>query len=292
MLCATKEDQQRWIELLIQEQRTNSSLVKSSTTSRVSCNLPPYTRLSRYFAKLVKKKIIRPELLKKLLYLQYILKPDLTNVKMRKPNVTTYALYPMPVSDRYRSSDIETSKIIDQQFVGTSTLRKSTLTLDVKYALGDLDLSTVGIANDSTLTESVSERNSIHEVSKSLPVAGNVIIDRQKDETMTHVANFPLSFPIGRDVHRSRLNAIKKHVDVKITANCWKSIEPNEEQPTTIISAQRPIVCACNEDCKHRYAISTRQEFDSCTDVSVNSLDSGMAESCRLNSSEIDQFFV
>ncbi|XP_017799033.1 PREDICTED: rho guanine nucleotide exchange factor 7 isoform X2 [Habropoda laboriosa] len=34
VLCATKEDQQRWIELLIQEQTTNNSLVKSSTTSR------------------------------------------------------------------------------------------------------------------------------------------------------------------------------------------------------------------------------------------------------------------
>ncbi|XP_076632036.1 rho-type guanine nucleotide exchange factor isoform X3 [Colletes latitarsis] len=36
VLCATKEDQQRWIELLIQEQTTSSSLVKSSTTSRIS----------------------------------------------------------------------------------------------------------------------------------------------------------------------------------------------------------------------------------------------------------------
>ncbi|KOX76193.1 Rho guanine nucleotide exchange factor 7 [Melipona quadrifasciata] len=41
VLCATKEDQQRWIELLIQEQ-TSNSLVKSPTTSRVSYNLPPY----------------------------------------------------------------------------------------------------------------------------------------------------------------------------------------------------------------------------------------------------------
>ncbi|XP_076245799.1 rho-type guanine nucleotide exchange factor isoform X2 [Calliopsis andreniformis] len=37
VLCATKEDQQRWIELLIQEQITNNNLVKSSTTSRI-CN--------------------------------------------------------------------------------------------------------------------------------------------------------------------------------------------------------------------------------------------------------------
>ncbi|XP_020720479.2 rho guanine nucleotide exchange factor 7 isoform X2 [Bombus terrestris] len=35
VLCGTKEDQQRWIELLIQEQTTNNSLVKSSTTSRI-----------------------------------------------------------------------------------------------------------------------------------------------------------------------------------------------------------------------------------------------------------------
>ncbi|XP_043585413.1 rho guanine nucleotide exchange factor 7 [Bombus pyrosoma] len=35
VLCGTKEDQQRWIELLIQEQTTNNSLVKSSPTSRI-----------------------------------------------------------------------------------------------------------------------------------------------------------------------------------------------------------------------------------------------------------------
>ncbi|XP_068974372.1 rho guanine nucleotide exchange factor 7 isoform X2 [Bombus flavifrons] len=35
VLCGSKEDQQRWIELLIQEQTTNNSLVKSSTTSRI-----------------------------------------------------------------------------------------------------------------------------------------------------------------------------------------------------------------------------------------------------------------
>ncbi|XP_076668285.1 rho-type guanine nucleotide exchange factor isoform X2 [Andrena cerasifolii] len=39
VLCATKEDRQRWIELLIQEQITSSSLVKSSTTSRI-CSQP------------------------------------------------------------------------------------------------------------------------------------------------------------------------------------------------------------------------------------------------------------
>ncbi|OAD52161.1 Rho guanine nucleotide exchange factor 7, partial [Eufriesea mexicana] len=45
VLCATKEDQQHWIELLIQEQITSNSLVKSSTALRVSYNLPPYVRI-------------------------------------------------------------------------------------------------------------------------------------------------------------------------------------------------------------------------------------------------------
>ncbi|XP_076632033.1 rho-type guanine nucleotide exchange factor isoform X1 [Colletes latitarsis] len=307
VLCATKEDQQRWIELLIQEQTTSSSLVKSSTTSRVSCNLPPYARLSRYFAKLVRRKIIRPELLKKLLYLQYILKPDLSNVKMRKPNVTTYTLYPTQDSNRCRSNDSETSsfetnKIVGQQrHDGTSTLHKSTLILDVKYALGDLDLSTVGIRNDSSFTEFVSERNSMREATKSLPVTvftstvtlPGVVTDNVnktaangKPVCGSRLVDLPVSFPIARQLHRDRHgNAKKQYAGTATAINCWKSTGYTREQPITVASnVQHPTIRACNTDASPRQEI----DFDSRADASIRSLDSGMAESYRLNSSEIN----
>ncbi|XP_076178016.1 rho-type guanine nucleotide exchange factor isoform X2 [Ptiloglossa arizonensis] len=315
VLCATKEDQQRWIELLIQEQTTSSSLVKSSTTSRVSCNLPPYARLSRYFAKLVKRKIINPELLKKLLYLQYVLKPNLSNVKMRKPNVTTYILYPMQDSNRSRSNDsetmsFETNKIVEEQrHDKTSTLRKSTLHLDVKYAVGDIDLSTVGIRNGSSFTEFVSERNSIREASKSLPITvytstialpGIVPVTDDVNETAadsqlgygSRTADLPVSFPIARNFYRDRHGNIKRqHVGAAAAMNCWRSIGCTREQPITVTSnVQRSMICACDADCEHRYRTSTRQEIeiDSRADASMRSSDSGMAESYRMNSSEIN----
>lgn len=300
VLCATKEDRQRWIELLIQEQITSSSLVKSSTTSRVSCNLPPYTRLSKYFAKLVKKKIIRAELLKKLLYFQYVLKPDLSNVQMRKPNVTTYTLYPMQTSNRYESSDSETTnyeegkKVMEEErFVGTPTLRKSTLTLDVKYAMGDVDLSTVGVSNGSTSTGFLSERDSAREASRSLPLPvpgayqytgpGNGIsigsvttIDHVNNQTATVVNNQRDCESCFANLHcqdRSGVTSkVTKHAATTDALNSWDNTKFNREQAVSISVA----------------SVSIRQELGSHMDASVGSSDSGMAESYRLNSSEIN----
>lgn len=300
VLCTTKEERQRWIELLIQEQTASNSLVKSPTTSRVSSYLPPYARLSRYFAKLVKKKIIRPELLKKLLYLQYVLKPDMSSVKMRRPNVTTYVLFPTRTSSEERESNcseidsFDTSKHMEKRSqVGPTMLRKSTLTLDVKYALGNMDLSTVGIGKDSS-REFASEPDSIQETSKSLPVTvfnstdgcvdadnGNETVGINDRSRFTN--QFPHSFPIARNVDKERVNDV-------LTDMCWKNNGRVQEQPVSVASIEHPIVLTRNSNAEHRSRTSTLRniELDSRTNVSLDSLDSGMDESYRLNSSEIN----
>ncbi|XP_029038070.1 rho guanine nucleotide exchange factor 6 isoform X1 [Osmia bicornis bicornis] len=300
VLCTSKEERQRWIELLIQEQTASNSLVKSPTTSRVSSYLPPYARLSRYFAKLVKKKIIRPELLKKLLYLQYVLKPDMSNVKMRRPNLTTYVLFPMRTSSEERESNcseidsFDTSKLMEKRsHVGPTMLRKSTLTLDVKYALGNMDLSTVGIGKDSS-RELASESDSIQETSKSLPVtvfnsASGCIDADNRNETVgandrsRFTNQFPHSFPIVGNVDKERVNDV-------LTDICWKNNGRVQEQPVSAASIEHPIVLTRNSNTEHRFRTSTLRniELDSRTNVSLDSLDSGMDESYRLNSSEIN----
>ncbi|XP_076476433.1 rho-type guanine nucleotide exchange factor isoform X1 [Bombus vancouverensis nearcticus] len=303
VLCGSKEDQQRWIELLIQEQTTNNSLVKSSTTSRVSYSLPPYARLSRYFAKLVRQKIIRPELLKKLLYLQYVLRPDMSNVKMRRTNITTYVLHPMQTNSQdscsYNySTSFESNKIATgQPFVGTTMLRKSTLTLNVKYALPDIDLSTVGVTKGSSLTEVISTENTRGDISKSLPLVSvgssitagfannnnNVNTVSVVDEQLacrSRFTNLARSFPIGCNFHQDTFGETKKHIDVAAAIKCWKSKEFTDEQSIIINSVHHPSVPVCNSNI-----------IENCCQanvISVGSSDSGMAESYRLNSSEIN----
>lgn len=312
VFCATKEDQQRWIKLLIQEQTTNSSLIKSSMTSRVSYNLPPYVRLSRYFAKLVKKKIIRLEILKKLLYLQYILKPDMSNVKMRKTNITTYILHPMQTkSQDYCSQNSEnmTSNNIKTKHSPVETtqtmLRKSTLILEVKYALEDIDLSTIGLAHDSCLTEFASAQNGTCEISKSLSFIGiessinnfmnnnnvnNNFVDGQS-LYRSRFTNLIHSYPIGSNFHQDIFNEMEKCID---SIKCWKEKGFIDEQNKN--SVYHPSVFMCNSNinkhcCQFQTYIPKKiyQTSDFQANViSVGSLDSGMVESYRLNSSEIN----
>lgn len=312
VLCTSKEDRQCWIELLIQEQ-ASSSLVKSSTTSRVSCSLPPYTCLSRYFATLVKRKVIRAELLKKLLYVQYVLKPDLTNVKMRKSNVTTYTLYPMQVSDRCRSNDSDTTSsfelketVDNQRYPEKVTLRKSTVTLEVKYALGDVDLSTVGITNSSSLTELASECNSTRESSISLPVTVFTCTATQPD-TVTLVDNtsniagcesrftdiLPLSLSDARDLYRKRSGKVNRRLaDATFAINCSNNAALGREQSIADISINRSIIQTCNRNRGYQCLTSVRRKFDTERDIrgasSIHSSDSGMVECYRINSSEVN----
>lgn len=314
VLCATKEDQQRWIELLIQEQTTSNSLVKSSTTSRVSYNLPPYVRLSRYFAKLVKKKIICPELLKKLLYLQYVLRPDMRNVKMRRTNITTYALYPMQTSSQdcsHISGSYEQNKIkTEQSLIGPTMLRKSTLTLDVKYALGDLDLSTVGISKGSSLTEFVTAENNTRDISKSLPLVGvtssattdflnnnsvnNINIPGGQSVCRSRFTTLARSFPVNSNFQQHKFGEMKKHINATVAVKCLKSNAFTDEQPVGINSVYHLTVPECSSNviqhcCQLQTCTPEKLGFGLQTRVvSVGSLDSGMAESYRLNSFEIN----
>lgn len=136
--CPTREDRQHWIELLSQEQLLNqhgSNLQRSPTSiSHVSCcTHPPYTRLTRFFARLVRKRVIHSELLKRLLYFQYIFKPDMSSVKMRKCYLVTYHLLP---SSKVRSRTSSPLPLVQKQQV-RPVRKSSTLKLDVRYVLDD-----------------------------------------------------------------------------------------------------------------------------------------------------------
>lgn len=285
VLCVTKEERQRWIDLLNQEQGT--SLLKSPSLSRVSCHHPPYARLSRHFAKLVRRKIIYPELMKKLLYIQYILKPDMSNVKMRKCKVT-YTILPLHNSEE-SDSDVPTESCNVQE--QSRVLRKSTLIMDVRYVVDNTDLSTVGIVDNSLLTNFASRVDRgdrcTFENSKSLPA----------DATMSHVLpNVPLASRsctlnyrphCGNEFCREHLEMPYERERCGLTVNYLKAIElctdlPNRNMPIrySMTSAQRD-----NYD-------SMKGEFrETCANASLRSSDSGMAESYRLNSSEINSCY-
>lgn len=280
VLCATREERQRWIDLLIQEQCT--SLLKSPTVPRVSCHHPPYARLSRYFAKLVRRKVIYPELMKKLLYIQYVLRPDLNNVKMRKCKVT-YTIFP---TSEGSETDTPTESNVQEE---PRILRKSSLILDVRYVIDNTDLSTVGITSTSSLTNFVSKVNCDNrctfETSKSLPAGA----------TMSHVLpNIPLA---SSKSYTSNLRArnrfcrehleiphCRNHSDLIVNYKYLKAIE--EFYPK-------------NSDIPVRYSTTSTQndnsvgrEFrETCANISLRSSDSGMAESYHLPSSEINSCY-
>lgn len=277
VLCASREERQRWIEL-IQEQGT--SLLKSPTVSRVSYHHPPYARLSRYFAKLVRRKVIYPELMKKLLYIQYILKPDLSNVKMRKCNVT-YTIVPVYSSEE-TNSDISTESCNARD--ESRVLCKSTLIMDVRYVVDNTDLSTVGIAGNSSLTNFATRNygdRSTFETSKSLPAIA----------TMSHIlSNVPLAssksyasnFQARCDKFcREHLDILHKRECCSLTVNHLKAIELG---PRTLDLVQRSVISTQRDKCD-----SIEREMR--TNTSLRSSDSGMAESYHLNSSEINSSY-
>ncbi|TGZ37905.1 Rho guanine nucleotide exchange factor 7 [Temnothorax longispinosus] len=284
VLCATREERQRWIDLLIQEQCT--SLLKSPTIPRVSCHHPPYARLSRYFAKLVRRKVIYPELMKKLLYIQYVLRPDLSNVKMRKCSVT-YTIFPTSASEGSESDTLIESNVQEEPRI----LRKSSLILDVRYVTDNTDLSTVGIASTSSLTNFAPrvncENRCTFETSKSLPAGA----------TMSHVLpNVPLA---SSKSYTSNLQARNKfcrehleishgrdHSDRTVNYKYLKAIE--EFYPkNSDIPVRYSVTSAQNDNCD-----SVGREFrEMCANSSLRSSDSGMAESYHLRSSEVNSCY-
>ncbi|KAK2583895.1 hypothetical protein KPH14_001166 [Odynerus spinipes] len=282
VLCATKEERQRWIELLVQEQGTN--VLKSPTMPRVSYNHPPYTRLSRYFAKLVRKKIIEAELMKKLLYIQYVLKPDLSSVKMRRCNVT-YTIFPKKSSEYV--SDGET--ITDNENVQSppQKLRKSTLTLDVRYQVGDTDLRTLGVESTSSLTNFASRAaygdRSTFETSKSLPagpptshVLPNILLS-------TSNSVVPILLPRTHDYYRENLDVPRERMRCGATIKCWDVVELCPKIPDISNLSVRDSVTNVNRVDNENVSDGQR----ACPTTSLHSTDSGMAESYRLNSTEL-----
>lgn len=289
VLCASKEDRQRWIELLVQEQGTN--VLKSPTMPRVSYNHPPYTRLSRYFAKLVRKKIIEVELMKKLLYIQYVLKPDLSNVKMRRCNVT-YTIFPNKSNECI--SDCET--IVDNENVQDppKILRKSTLTLDVRYEVGNTDLRTFGLQSNSPLTNFVASRaaygdRSTFETSKSLPagrttshVLPNVLLS-------TSNSAVPILLPRTHDHYRENLDIPReRHTPCGGTIKCWEVVELCPKiQDVSKLSVKDTVKNLNRSDNGNL----RNEQQHLCPNTSLHSSDSGMAESYHLNSTELSSCY-
>lgn len=278
VLCATKEERQRWIDLLIQEQCT--SLLKSPTVPRVSCHHPPYARLSRYFAKLVRRKVIYPELMKKLLYIQYVLRPDMSNVKMRKCNVT-YAIFRTCTSEGSESDTLTESNVQEEPRI----LRKSSLILDVRYVVDNTDLSTVGIAGTSSLTNFAPRVNCDNrctfETSKSLPAGA----------TMSHVLpNVPLA---SSKSYTSNLQTRNKF--------CREHLEISHGRDHSDLTVNYKYLKAIDEfypknsDVPVRYSVQNDNcdsvGRETCAIISLRSLDSGMAESYHLRSSEINSCY-
>ena len=272
VFCTNKEDRQQWIDLLSQEQ--GLGLLRSPTLMpHVSCTHPPFTRLSRYYAKLVRKKIIHPELMKKLLYLQYIYKPDLSYVKMRKCTVT-YNIYPTNSQD-YRSETSSIASDYEMPFEKKKRpLHKSTLMLDVRYVLEDSPLEAQKLQLPPTSSTSLAvvnpkssqDRFSL-EASKSLPAT---VSSSQCFQSNLDATQF-------RDLCNENLNeAVNLRFGQDDVKN-WKSLdqkrafETNDEWPRSF-----------NEMAAESRLIPT---------TSLRSSDSGMADSCHFNSSEINSSY-
>lgn len=266
VLCATKEERQRWIDLLIQEQGT--SPLKSPTVSRVSCHHPPYARLSRYFAKLVRRKVIYPELVKKLLYMQYVLKPDMSDVKMRKCNVT-YVILTARSSGGSESDTSAESNVQEEPRV----LRKSSVILDVRYVIDDTDLSTVGLANTSSLTNFAPRVDRCtFETSKSLPA----------DATMSHVLPLASSKSYTPKFQVRYNEYFREHLEI-----------PHDQEQNGLTKYSKtielyPKMSEVQYSATLAEKDSVKELRQTCANTSLRSSDSGMAESYRLNSSEIN----
>ncbi|XP_033232104.1 rho guanine nucleotide exchange factor 7-like [Belonocnema kinseyi] len=272
VFCTQKEDRQQWIDLLSQEQ--GLGLLRTPTLMpHVSCTHPPFTRLSRYYARLVRKKIIHPELMKKLLYLQYIYKPDLSDVKMRKCTVT-YNIYPRNSQD-YRSETSSLASSYERNNVETKkqrSLHKSTLLLDVRYVLvEDTPLQAQKVQLPPTSSASLAIQNSESrddrfslEASKSLPATvtssqcfqSNLDATQFRDnENLTEAVN--LQF--GEDELKN-----------------WRSLDQTRHLASDELSQSF-----------HEMAAESRLM----PTASLRSSDSGMADSCHFNSSEINSSY-
>ena len=271
--CNNKEERQQWIDLLSQE--VGLGLLRSPTTTiHVSCSHPPFTRLSRYYARLVRKKIIHPELMKKLLYLQYIYKPDLSHVKMRKCTVT-YNIYPWHSQDsRSETSSLasDCEKSVEKKY--KRPLHKSTLLLDVRYVFEDspLEAKKLHLPSSTSLAtikaENCQDRISF-ETSKSLPATAS---SSQCFPSNLNATQF-------RDLGNENLS---EAVDLRFGQDDlknWKSL--NQSQRTfEVVAEEWPK--SFNELAAEARLVPT---------MSLRSSDSGMADSFHFNCSSMNSSY-
>lgn len=306
VLCGNKDDRQQWIELLTQEQSSN--IVRSPTMSHVSYTKHPFTRLSKYYARLVRKKIISPELMKKLLYLQYIYKPDLSTVKMRKCTVT-YTIYPAHSGNSETSTESVSIKEDENATAEkTRSLLKSTLILDVRYAVGCEDLRNLGtetqhvpLGSSSSLgviDAKDSHRPPTFDTCKSLPC--NV------QSSTSNLYKFPATnvivptMPFCADERDSS--------DGDPNFEHWTSAVESWDLSPTRRAFEIPSLESLHlTNSSSQLATIEENIFDSeklgCsgssgatgrlhpTNASLHSSDSGMADSYRLNSSELNSYY-
>lgn len=257
--CPSREDRQHWIELLCQEQLLHqhggsSHLQRSPTSiSHVSCcNHPPYTRLTRLFARLVRKRVIHSELLKRLLYFQYLVKPDLSTVKMRKCCLVTYSLFP---SNKLQSRVSSPPPLINQEQV--RPIRKSsTLKLDVRYVL-----------DESSTTSSRQ-----HEASTSMAVYST--------EPPT-ILSEPNSRSLPPKVSRDSCCIIPNFDSVPYRV--LRSRDMNDDLSN---------LCDNSEDSKNWRSLGGGQRRRDAPIVSHRSSDSGMADSFQHHSAELGSCYA
>lgn len=277
VVCSSKEERQRWMELLSQDR--GSVAVRSPAIARVSCSHPPYSRLTRFYAKLVRKKIIHPELLKKLLYFQYTHKPDMSSVKMRRCKVT-YTIYP--------NKSGETSSSASTSSEGMTTERrrhKSSISLDVRYVVDN--------NNDCLTVQRLNLPSESNAFSLGSYGANGNSVDRSTSGTSKSApADFP-QISTSNDQTSLLIEGASKpfwQEKMKIGGGIkqWRAIDLSQSEDVNLSH------CALNED--NRRAVSS-DELKTVVGTyrplraSLRSSDSGMADSYHLNSSEINSCY-
>ncbi|KAK0098818.1 hypothetical protein PV326_002449 [Microctonus aethiopoides] len=320
VLCINKDERQQWIEYLTQHQAT--SLLRSPVISHVSCNNHPFTRLARFFAKLVQKKVIYPELMKKLLYLQYIYKPNLSNVKMRKCAVI-YDIYPVVNSGEYNSSSSSSSSssnnennyenlqvLMETQIKKSQPRLKSSLMLDVRYTTESSDnrdlsdhLIQMPLIGPSTSlknleTNSLNINESTFVTCHSLPntlVSTNNLMSNLRHQPTQNVILATLPMHQKFDVYDETINgAYQFQHRYPVTENS-KSVELHRDQDISISSEFIHIghlpshLTTITENVLDTNECSGKINTQLLPiNTSVHSSDSGMADSYHMTSSELN----
>ncbi|KAK0163662.1 hypothetical protein PV327_007320 [Microctonus hyperodae] len=326
VLCINKDERQQWVEYLTHHQAT--SLLKSPIISHVSYNNHPFTRLARFFAKLVRKKIIYPELMKKLLYLQYIYKPNLSNVKMRKCAVT-YKIYPVINSGEYKSSSSPSSSLSSSSSSSASLSNnennyknlqvlmeksqprlKSSLMLDVRYATksnDNRDLSdhliqmpligpSTSLGNLETNSSNMHESTFVtyHSLPNTLLSTNNLMSNLRHQPTQNDIfATLPVHQKF--DVYDETMNDAYQFKHWCPVIENWKSIVLNRDQEISISSE----IIHTGHLPSHLTTITENVlDTNECSgkintqllpiNASVHSSDSGMADSYHITSSELN----